>query len=91
MSDLLKIIEQLATDASLVNSTEIESFINNLDIDEALKAKLLTSDIDALKEELQARSKTFCGVLPAEDDEDDQGEDEQGEDQDTESKLVVNL
>jgi len=88
MSELLKVIEQLATDAQIITSTEIESLVKASNISEELKSELLKGNIEALKEELNAREKIFCGIVPAEDDEPSEEDSDNAE---TESKLIANL
>lgn len=91
MSEILNLLEQIATDAKFVNQVEVKKLITESELDEALKAELLNHNIDALKEALSARSKVFCGIFPAEDDESEEQEEQDDDSQnEAQSKIAVN-
>ena len=91
MSNIINLLEQLATKANLLNEAEIEKLIVESQLDDTLKAELLNNNIDAIKEALNARAKVFCGIFPAEDDESEEKEEDNDESKEgTQSKIAAN-
>ena len=92
MNKTIKLLEEIAVDATLINNEAIQEKILSADISEEVKSALVEKDFEEVVKFLDARSKIFCGIFPAEDDEpseDDDSEDDDNE-QPTESRVVVN-
>ncbi len=91
MSNIINLLEQLATKANLLNEAEIEKLIVESQLDDTLKVELLNKNIEAIKEALNARAKVFCGIFPAEDDESEEKEEDNDESKEsTQSKIAAN-
>ena len=91
MSNLIKILERIASDSSLQSSKARKEFVSQLKISAEEKNLLIEGDIDQISTSLDVKKDIVCLIIPAEDDEpskDDDDKEEGGES--NQSSLVSN-
>ena len=94
MSNIISVLEKMASDASLKDANKINSTVKSANITDEEQQAILANDVNFLKDVSQNIPSIECFVLlPAEDDEpEEEGEENDNESSDTKNELqfVVN-
>ena len=93
MSEVIEFLERLGCDARLRHATndEVAQALAQAGIEDPARATILWGDRPALESLLDAKANVFCGVIPAEEEgedekEDDEKPDDEREDEDEDDK-----
>jgi len=89
MSRIISILEEMASDATLVNKANIESLLINADLNDVQKEAISSKDIELLAESLTNFTKIeSVFIIPAEEDDQEQ---ENEEDKEAKSALDITI
>jgi len=89
MSQVIKLLERMASDATLQTEDNVKNLVESSELSEELKTSFLNKDTVALSKQLDIAPDVVCFVLPAEDDEPSEGDEDQNDDE-QETQSVVN-
>jgi len=69
MTTVLNLLETLGSNATYTDAEKFEQLLAEVELGDELKSAIKNGDKDVIAASLQARTKVFCGIVPAEDDE----------------------
>jgi hypothetical protein len=75
MSKVIQVLEQMSRDANGQNEDAINNLLATAQLDTEITTAIINKDVITLERQLDVRSDIVCMILPAEDDEDDEGDD----------------
>ena len=72
MSKVMQVLEQMGSDATLQSEGAIQSLLVSAELDTEITEAIVNKDITSLERQLDVRLDMVCGVLPAEDEDEDE-------------------
>jgi hypothetical protein len=88
MTTVIETLSQMASDASIQNSQDIEQLLSDNKIDEDIIQSILAKDVTSLERQLDVCPDIVCILAPAEDDEPE--EESEQEEESNSINLVIN-
>lgn len=83
MSDVVKLLELLATHAAPLSEEAYARMVADADLDAAVRDAMLRRDVEALSRALGGRAAMFCAVFPAENEPEPNEDEPQQDDEET--------
>lgn len=75
MSKIINVLEQMGRNTNYQNEDTINNLLATAELDIEISAAIINKDITSLEHQLDVRPDVVCMILPAEDDEGDEGDD----------------
>jgi hypothetical protein len=71
MSKVIQVLAEMANNAECQSDAAIEALVTAANLNPATTEAIIAKDVTSLERQLDVRLNLVCGIVPAEDDEDD--------------------